>query len=216
MLQPYNQFEERRKYPRVNISEPVVVYYNDNRINAEIHDLSSDGIQVRCDRKGFQMIHPSGRFIRKDNALVVNVRFHLKLEGKLTEINVRALMYYFVVLPNAGERDIAFGLRFISMDDNTTSSVNAFIEAAMTPDDVFAATIMTEPVTISELSKSALNSYDVQTTLLDLLKKHDVKLPKSVENDRYQCLVASIETLFEKIGEIENRIYRLEKENGDL
>ncbi|HKK16438.1 MAG TPA: PilZ domain-containing protein, partial [Gammaproteobacteria bacterium] len=117
MIQPYNQFEERRKYPRVVMGKPVTVHYNGDHIDAEIHDISADGIQVRCDRKSFQVIHPSGRFIRRENAPIVDISFRLAINGQLNDVKVRGLLYYFVVLSNAGDRDIAFGLRFISMDD---------------------------------------------------------------------------------------------------
>ena len=194
------------------MGKPVTVYHNGNHIEAEIHDISADGIQVRCDRKSFQAIHPSGRFIRRENAPIVDISFRLAIKGRLNDVKVRGLLYYFVVLSNAGDRDIAFGLRFISMDDITVANINAFIEAAMVPEEAADIMVMTEPESVSELSgQTDMNSYDVQTSLLSLLEKHNVVIPSSIENDRYQCLVASIETLFDKISEVESRIYHLEE-----
>ena len=207
--QPYSFYEERRKYPRVVINSPIVIYHNDSVLNGEIHDISEDGLQVRCDRKTFQLIHPSGKFIRKNNAPVVNVLFHLAVKGRQFDISVKCLMYYFVVLPNAGPRDIAFGLRFISLDDKSSIDINTFIENAMTPPEEIDIKIMSEPRTIADIS--VLNIHDVKTELLNFLKTRVINIPGSDENNDYKCLVAAIETLFEKSAEIENRLYRIEQ-----
>ena len=209
--QPYNYYEERRKYPRVVINSPIVIYHNDLVLNGEIHDISVDGLQVRCDRKTFQSIHPSGRFIRKENAPVVNVLFHLAVKGQQFDISVKCLVYYFVVLPDAGISDIAFGLRFISLDDKTVIDINAFVENAMTPPEDIDIKIMAEPRTIADISaQTTLNTHDLKTELLNFLKTREIDVPDTDENN-YKCLVVAIETLFEKSAEIENRLYRIEQ-----
>ena len=213
--QPYSFYEERRKYPRVVINSPIVIYHNDYVLNGEIHDISEDGLQVRCDRKTFQLIHPSGRFIRKDNAPIINVLFHLAVKGQQFDISVKCLMYYFVVLPDVSDRDIAFGLRFISLDDKPLIDINAFIENAMTPPEEVDIKILSEPRAITDISAhAALNTHDVRTELLNFLKARELDLPDSSENN-YKCLVAAIETLFEKSTEIENRLYRIEQRIDD-
>jgi hypothetical protein len=210
--QPYSFYEERRKYPRVILYSPVVIYHNDSVLNGEIHDISVDGLQVRCDRKTFQVIHPSGKFIRKDNAPVVDVLFHLAVKGQKFDISVKCLMYYFVVLPDASNMDIAFGLRFISLDDKTLIDINAFIENAMTPPEDIDIKIMSEPKTITDISAHAvLNTYDLKTELLKFLKAREIDIPESDEENNYKCLVTAIQTLFEKSEDIENRLYRIEQ-----
>ena len=210
--QPYSFYEERRKYPRVVINSPIVIYHNDSVLEGKIHDISEDGLQVRCDRKTFQEIHPSGKFIRKDNAPVVNVLFHLSVKGQQFDLSVKCLMYYFVVLPDAGTRDIAFGLRFISLDDRSVIDIKAFIENAMTPPEEIDIKIMSEPRTITDISAhAALNTHDVKTELLRFLKAREINIPESEESNNYKCLLAAIEALFEKSDDIENRLYRIEQ-----
>lgn len=214
--QPYSFYEERRRYPRVVINSPIVIYHNDSVLEGKIHDISEDGLQVRCDRKTFQVIHPSGKFIRKDNAPVVNVLFHLSVKGQQFDLSVKCLIYYFVVLPDAGTRDIAFGLRFISLDDRLVIDIKAFIENAMTPPEEVDIKIMAEPRTIMDISThAALNTHDVKTELLNLLKTREIDIPDSDENKNYKYLVAAIETLFEKSSEIENRLYQIEQSIED-
>jgi PilZ domain len=214
--QPYSFYEERRKYPRVMINSPIVIYHNDSVLNGKIHDISEDGLQVRCDRKTLQLIHPDGKFIRKHNAPIVNVLFHLAIKGQQFDISVKCLMYYFVVLPDSGAMDIACGLRFISLDDRTSIDINAFIENAMTPPEEIDIKIMSEPRTIKDISAyAALNTHDVRTELLNFLKAREIDIPDSNENNNYKCLVAAIEALFEKSAEIENRLYRIEQKIED-
>ena len=171
---------------------------------------------MRCDRKTFQSIHPSGRVIRKNNAPVINVLFHLSIKGQQIDISVKCLMYYFVVLPDAGSRDIAFGLRFISLDDSTSIDINAFIENAMTPPEDIDSNVMTEPRTITDISvRPAMNTHDIKTELLNFLKAREINIPESEEGNNYKCLLTAIETLFEKTDDIENRLYRIEQNITD-
>ena len=212
--QPYSFYEERRKYPRVLINSPVVIYHDNSVLNGEIHDISTDGLQARCDRKTFQLIHPSGRFIRKDNAPVINILFHLSIRGRQFDISVKCLMYYFVVLPDADTRDIAFGLRFISLDDKTTLDINTFIENAMIPPEDI--NIVAEPRTITDVSDhAALNTHDLKTELLNFLKAREIEIQETDESNNYKFLVVAIESLFEKFDDIENRLYRIEQKIAD-
>ncbi len=134
--EPYSHFEERRTYPRVVTKSPVTVCHNGVALNAEIYDISADGVQIRCDRETFQRIHPTGMFIRKNNAPVVDIDFEITVSNAHSKISVKCLMYYFVLIPGAGERDVAFGLRFIMPEDNVIHSINAYIENAMTPEGI--------------------------------------------------------------------------------
>ena len=208
-------FEERRSYPRAVIRKPVTVRMGDTEVTARIHDVSTDGLQVHIDRASFQKLHPSGRFIRRNNAPVVHVYFELLIRGKQVELTAKSLMYYFVVLPNAGEQDIAFGLRFIAPDATLVEQINTYILNAMRPEEEISNTILTEPKTITELNvQPELGTWDTGMELLKLLKANNITIPKSREEDNHLCLVTAIQHLFDKYEDLENRLYRLEQ-NAD-
>ena len=213
-LQPHT-YEERRSYPRAVIRKPVVVCMDDVEIAAQIHDISVDGLQVHIDRLNFQKLHPSGKYIRRQNAPVVNVSFKLNVTGQSTELTAKCLMYYFVVLPDAGDLDIAFGLRFIAPESSLVEKIDTYIINAMRPEEDTGNTILTEPRSITELTvQPELGTWDIQMELMKLLQENNITVPESREDNNHLCMVTAIQNLFEKCKDLENRLYRLEQKTG--
>ena len=174
-----------------------------------------DGLQVHIDRVNFQMLHPSGRYIRRDNAPVVNVHFKIRFKGKPVTLTAKCLMYYFVVLPDAGDLDIAFGLRFIAPEASLVEIIDAYIINAMRPDEDTVNTILTEPKSITELAvQPELGTWDTQMEILKLLQENNITIPESREDNNHLCMVTAIQNLFDKCKDLENRLYRLEQKTG--
>ena len=131
--QPYDIYEDRRKYPRVVTNSPAEIRFQDKVLSARVHDLSPDGLQIRCTRTALKEIRPSGRAIRKENAPVVDVRFRLSVDRTERNIEASATLYYFVLLPGEKGADVACGLQFRELRGKSREHVDAFIADAMAP-----------------------------------------------------------------------------------
>ena len=131
--QPYEIYEDRRKYPRVVTNSPAEIRFQDKVLSVRVHDLSPDGLQIRCSRPTLREIRPSGRAIKKDNAPVVDVRFRLSVGRAERNIEASATLYYIVLLPERKEADVACGLQFKEFRGKGREHVDAFIADAMAP-----------------------------------------------------------------------------------
>ena len=151
--QPYEIYEDRRKYPRIITNSPVEVRFQGKTLNARVHDLSPDGLQIRCSRAMFREIRPSGRAIKKENAPVVDVSFPLAVGRKDRTIEGSATLYYFVLLPGEKDGDVACGLEFKELRGKSRGSIDAFIEDAMTPVDSKVLSFLSEPRTNREIAE---------------------------------------------------------------
>lgn len=129
----YETYEERRRYPRIVLNTPVTLEFGGNSLSALAHDLSPDGLQLRCDRKTLADIHPSGRFIGRDDAPILEAKFELEIRGRTEKVVATIKMYYFVLLPEEPERDVAFGGQFVEFREDGRGLVEAFIEEALQP-----------------------------------------------------------------------------------
>lgn len=119
---PYEFYEETRKYPRIKIKIPVQVCLNNGQsITANIFDVSPDGIQIRCRRDRAIALNPAGKRIDKKDNISVKAVFSLPIENEQKQIAVDCLIYYFVIVPGELEEDIAFGYNLKKLKVNRTS-----------------------------------------------------------------------------------------------
>lgn len=56
----YDMYEEKRDYPRVSVNSLAVVHKQDEYdVNVILHDISPDGVQLRCTRKRHTRFTPA-------------------------------------------------------------------------------------------------------------------------------------------------------------
>ncbi|MBI2993956.1 MAG: PilZ domain-containing protein [Gammaproteobacteria bacterium] len=210
--QPYEIYEDRRKYPRIIINSPVEVRFQDKTLQARVHDLSPDGLQIRCSRATLREIRPSGRAIKKDNAPVVDVRFALAVSRAEQTIEATAALYYFVLLPGEKGEDVACGLEFRELVGKSRESVDAFIVDAMTPVESKVLDFLSEPRTPREIAEHVGAGTQILATLLAELVDDGRVL--CIERNRQVMHVrpaAAMKALFERTEDLEARVARLER-----
>jgi c-di-GMP-binding flagellar brake protein YcgR len=130
----FESFENRRKYPRLNLHIPVKVQSQNGKcVSAKLYDISPDGLQIRCDQEVAGVIHPGGKQIKEGEQPKVTVGFNLLLNGKNTEIIVRCSMCYFALLTNGENNEVAFGLRFRKFKGKCLQHLKQFLLSEMEP-----------------------------------------------------------------------------------
>ncbi len=130
----YESFEDRRKYPRLIMNLPVKVKNQQGRyIEAKLHDISPDGLQLRCNRKTAELIHPGGRQIVDDAQPSIGVGFNLTVNEQSREIIVRCSVCYFVLLEDNESDEAAFGLCYRQFKGESLRHIKEFFLSEMEP-----------------------------------------------------------------------------------
>lgn len=112
-------FEEKRKYPRLKISLPIKVYYQGKDfIVACIHDISPDGMQVRCSEENAQVL-------KNEKIVSVIVNFCLPSSGK--EIMVKSEICYLDLSKHNSVREAVCGLKFLQFTGDSKKQLGYFI-----------------------------------------------------------------------------------------
>lgn len=132
--QPYDFYEETRKYPRVHINLPITIYLDNKRfITASIYDISPDGLQVRCTRAVAEALNPRGKRIKYEDNIIVNTKFTVPIDDEQHVVAVSCQIYYFVMLPDVSGEDIAFGLKFKKFEGQSIRYIGDLIENELEP-----------------------------------------------------------------------------------
>lgn len=211
--QPYEIYEDRRKYPRIVTNSPVEIRFQGKVLNARVHDLSPDGLQIRCSRGTLREIRPSGRAIKKDSAPIVDVRFPVTIGRTERSIEARATMYYFVLLPDEKDEDVAFGLQFGEFRGKGAEYVEAFIVDAMTPIESKVLSFLSEPRTEREIAEHVgAASPELGKVLAELTEDGEIIAIETGRQRKHLRPAAAMKVLFEKTEDLERRVARLERD----
>ncbi|MCI0591723.1 MAG: PilZ domain-containing protein [Gammaproteobacteria bacterium] len=107
----YQVQEEKRRYPRIVIDRLIEIEQADGSVvSALAHDISPDGLQIRCDRDTAKTLNPSETQIEGDKGPEFKVRLSLPLQEGLVELGARCKTLYRAVIP--GAEGVAFGMQF--------------------------------------------------------------------------------------------------------
>ena len=132
--QPYEHYEESRKYPRVKFKHPVQIYLGDGRcVSASIYDISPDGLQIRCNRETAAALNPTGKKIDQKHNLSVNAVFSLPINNEQKKVTVSCKVYYFVIITGNAEEDVAFGLQFKKFEGKSIKYIGRHILSELEP-----------------------------------------------------------------------------------
>ena len=133
LSQSYEYYEEARKYPRIRMKLPVQLYVDGCQYNANIFDVSPDGLQVRCSRETAAGINPQGKKIKQDDNIIVDAVFSLPIKNETKELKVSCKVYYFVLVSGEQGEDVAFGLRFKKFEGDTVKYIGRHILSELEP-----------------------------------------------------------------------------------
>ena len=211
--QPYEIHEDRRKYPRVMVDCPAELHFEGKKYAAVIYDVSPDGVQVRCNRTTLKAIRPGGKFVQPSETILLDLSFVLPVgggAGAAVEASVR--MYYFVLLPDEKERDVAIGAQFESFRERSDRHVEAFIMDAMAPVESRILALLDRPLSKARIADEInVPTREVGRTLARLLEAGNIVAIGSGETQKHIRLGAAMGELFEQVDELEKRLIRLEK-----
>ena len=135
VMEPFYAFyEERRQYPRVVVETPVQVSSDEVRsILVTAHDISPDGLQIRCDRITASALHPSGRPVKEEDPPRIDIVLHLPFPDGPRQLRAVCELSYIAVCPN---REIAFGVTFRELKPSAAATLTSFLEESLIPADV--------------------------------------------------------------------------------
>ena len=120
-----DRYEDKRTYPRVIIDSPISLSLSGSHpIEAMAHDISFEGIQIRCDHNTAQLIKG------EDNASDIDVSFTLPLEDGQEAIKARCKIMYILKLIDDTH---AMGVRITDIDADRLKDLRRFIEVSMEP-----------------------------------------------------------------------------------
>ncbi len=202
-------YEGRRKYPRIVIDTPVLIQKSKKKhINAAVHDISLDGVQVRCNRESARLLHPSGKFIKENKGPEVEIAFYIPFEDGPEEINVFCQIYYLAVIP---DQEIAFGLIFKKFRGNSGNLVDRFIMETIAPIDDKIRAFLSKPRSQDEITKHMkMESSDVEEVLGRLRIRGDVVSYSDSSKIRHLKLSSALGSIFDKLSLLEERLSKLE------
>jgi len=130
-LKSQGHHEDRREYPRIVIDTPVNILYKMQQLEARIHDISPDGLQIRTDSESLEKINPGNEKFTDTNAPLLDVTFRIKLFEMDMRINALCEMYYSNPIEEDNDMDMACGLRFINFEGDGSLQIEAFITQEM-------------------------------------------------------------------------------------
>ena len=210
--QLYKPYEEQRKYPRIIINCPVNVGFKGKDFRAMLYDLSPDGLQIRCDRNTLKAIHPSGAFIKKETAPVLDVAFSLLVRNNNRQIGATGAMYYFVLLPDDEGVEVAIGMQFKSFKGRSSKYIDEFIEDALTPIENRILSVLTVPRSISEIAELiGTKIQDVDGILPKLIYDREVISIGFGKDRKHVRLVSAITNMIDNFADLEKRLTSLEQ-----
>ena len=205
----YDMYEEKRDYPRISVNTLAEIHKQDEYdVNVILHDISPDGVQLRCNRKTAHTIHPSGKFITEKTAPDVVLKFSLSVNNKEKEVIVQSKIYYFTIIaPDV----VAFGAKFRQFEKFTDRHVDNYIMKSVVPVEEKVLDILDKPRTGDDIQDQLGDENINLDDTLNLLRRKRAIVSYEDDNIRkFIKLESAIESIFERFEQIEKRLSKLE------
>ena len=131
MFRPVHK--DRRSLPRVTLSCPgKVILEGGDIINVMIHDLSRDGLQIRCGKKAAHAIHPEGKAVKDGvSAKEIQVLFYVPVDSGKGRVKAKCkLIFFSLIAPDI----VAMGFKFKSISSGGVEHLRNVVKSALKPD----------------------------------------------------------------------------------
>jgi hypothetical protein len=128
MFKPVHK--DRRSLPRVTLGCPgKVILPGGDVVNVMIHDLSRDGLQIRCGKKAAHAINPDGKAIKEGGGEVeIQVLFYVPVDSGKGRVKAKGkLMYFSLIAPDI----MALGLKFKSISSGGIEHLKKVVKSAL-------------------------------------------------------------------------------------
>lgn len=122
--------KDRRALPRVTLRcAGKVILPGGDIVNVMIHDLSRDGLQIRCGKKAAHAINPDGKAIKDgDSPLEIQVLFYVPVDSGKGRVKAKGkLMYFSLIAPDI----VALGLKFKSISSGGVEHLRHVVKSAL-------------------------------------------------------------------------------------
>lgn len=130
------EFEEKRQYPRVVLNQSVQITLADGTsLTAKVHDVSSDAMQIRCDRETASALHPSGSQIDRDDPPLLDISFQLPAPAGAHTLSAQCRLVHYTLYRDGSA---ALGLLFERFSRVGARILQTFIEDSMEPLEISA------------------------------------------------------------------------------
>jgi hypothetical protein len=205
----YDMYEEKRDYPRVSVNSLAVVHKQDEYdVNLILHDISPDGVQLRCNRKTAYTIHPSGKFMTEKTSPEVVLKFTLPIDDKDKDVIVQAKIYYFTIIATDV---VAFGVKFKKFEKFTQRHVDDYITNSIIPVEAKVLDMLHTPHTGDDiLNKLDDKDVNLDDTLNLLRRKKAIISYEDDKTRKFVKLESAIESIFKRLEKIEKRLDKLD------
>ncbi len=190
-LSLYEIYERRRKYPRVIIEIPATMKTSDNvETEVQLFDLSSDGIQIRCEREAARIICPEGKITKENMKRDLKVIFDLHYRKEKKTIYIGVIPIYLVFI---SDNLVAFGIQFHKHDKEMLKAILDYIDFEVAPNIDELEEILTEKI-------GKIKTADIQVPVKTSQKKRRRKNVKAKLDDQGQKYdLAKIDKDFQEI-----------------
>lgn len=123
--------KDKRRYPRIEVNAPIEITRNNTPpISSTVHDISPDGMQLRCDAKtgsklGLLRLEKEG-----SNGTEIEAALRIQLAEGPLQLNTRNRCCYVREVLNDY---FAIGIEFVHMYDESRDHLMRFVERAIEP-----------------------------------------------------------------------------------
>lgn len=206
----YDMYEEKRGYPRVSVNTLAEVHKQDEYdVSMIVHDISPDGVQLRCNRKTAYTIHPTGKFLTDKTALEVVLKFNLPIDNKEKEVIVHSKIYYFTIIATDV---VAFGAKFKKFEKFTRRYLQNFIMESMIPAEAKVLDILDTPRTCGDiLDLLDDKNINLDDTLNTLQRKQAIVSYGVDKARKFVKLESAIESIFDRLEKIEKYLDKIKQ-----
>lgn len=121
--------KDRRSLPRVTLGCPgKVILAGGDVVNVMIHDLSRDGLQIRCGKQAALAINPGGKAIKDNDGPEIQVLFYVPVDSGKGRVKSKGkIMYFSLIAPDI----VAMGLKFKSISSGGIEHLRNVVKAAL-------------------------------------------------------------------------------------
>jgi len=123
---------DRRRFPRVMLDRRGEVALADgDSAQVTIHDVSPDGLQIRCSRDVAVTIRPSGRAVSdSESPSEIRVALTLPLRAGPVPVGLPGRLLYFALI---NHNLVAMGIEFTTLSSRSRRFLDTFIEQSLEP-----------------------------------------------------------------------------------
>ena len=209
----YVELERRRKYPRIVITTPIRIKIDAaTEVAAIVHDISIDGLQIRCDRAAAIQLHPSGKFIKEGKGPMVDVQFDLPFKDKPAAVTITCQLYYITVI---SVTEFAFGLLFRKHSGASAALVDSFIMDQIVPVEDKVRDYLVEPRSHKDISTYMnMQENEIAEVIGRLQVKGEIITFGDNREVKHLKLSAAMATIFNNLERLEQRLVKLENATG--